>query len=81
VSLEEFVKRGQAAQAAVDAALKPKSGAGLWRYENSGHVRCVLCDKVITDRPLPMASHARSHVRKGEATESGNYGSREWRVK
>jgi hypothetical protein len=47
VSLEEFVKRGQAAQAAVDAALKPKSGAGLWRYENSGHVRCVLCDKVI----------------------------------
>lgn len=59
--LEDFVRRGLAAQYAVDAILSPEQQQAERQPDGSYRVRCMQCGKSVSN-PLPVAVIVRAWV-------------------
>ena len=66
--LREFVRRGQAAQAAVDAVLTPEQQTKERMADGTYRVRCSACGKSVSN-PLPVAVIIRAWVECPECVE------------
>lgn len=69
-SLEEFVKRAQAAQAAVDEILSRETQADELMPDGTYRVRCSTCGKSVSN-PLPVAVIIRAFIQCPECIEGG----------